>query len=64
MKLRDYLDDIHMTQAEFARQIGYNAPYINSVLRGVWKPGKDLMRAIEHWSKGKIKYDRYGVEIE
>lgn len=55
MKLRDYLIENFMTQAEFAEKIGTKQPVINKYIHGKTIPRPSLMKKIFETTSGKVR---------
>ncbi|OUV38269.1 MAG: hypothetical protein CBC71_11090 [Rhodobacteraceae bacterium TMED111] len=55
MKLRDYLIENFMTQAEFAEKIGTKQPVIHKYIYEKTTPGPSLMKKIFETTSGKVR---------
>ncbi len=56
MKLRDYLIENFMTEAEFAEKIGTTQPVINRYIHEKIIPRPRLMKKIFETTSGKVSY--------
>lgn len=55
MKLRTYLDETGLTEAQFADQVGLSQAAINRYCAGLRTPDKDAMPAIIKGTEGKVQ---------
>jgi len=55
MKLKSYLENSHMTDAEFGALIGVSQSQVNRIKHEKTNPSLEVAVAIERLTKGKVK---------
>lgn len=57
MKVDEFIGKRNVNISQLAKKINYDQAYVNKILNGFYKPSKQIAKALEEATEGKITYD-------